>query len=96
MKCLLFFFIACTISQQGFCQQLPAYPYENKVTEILKAPPPAGWKKSGTTKLQYLRLMERIVRTAAPWVDSAGAVIDPYGKAEWGQTTPRFVSSAAI
>ncbi|WP_431213921.1 hypothetical protein ACQ86N_03250 [Puia sp. P3] len=40
--------------------------------------------------------MERIVRAAAPWVDSTGAVLDPYYKAEYGQTTPRFVSSAAI
>lgn len=40
--------------------------------------------------------METIVRQAANWVDSTGAVIDPYYKAEYGQTTPRFVSSAAI
>src|SRR5882757_228654 len=75
---------------------MQGYPYENSVTELLKSPMPAGWKKTSTTKKEYLLLMETIVRRAASWVDSAGAVIDPYFKAEFGQTTPRFVSSAAV
>ncbi|HVY74028.1 MAG TPA: hypothetical protein VG890_04315 [Puia sp.] len=75
---------------------LQSYPYENRVNEILRSPLPAGWEKSGATRKEYLLMMERIVRTAAGWVDSSGAVIDPYYHAEFGQTTPRFVSSAAV
>ena len=44
----------------------------------------------------YLDIMEPIVRMAAEWVDDQGAVIDPVYKQEWGQTTSRFVSSAAV
>ena len=44
----------------------------------------------------YLDIMEPIVRMAAEWVDEKGAVMDPVCKQEWGQTTPRFVSSAAV
>ena len=36
------------------------------------------------------------MRLAAGWVDEKGAVIDPALNREWNQTTPRFVSSAAI
>ena len=75
---------------------IQSYPYEGKVDEILHSAKLAGWKKSAVTKQEYLLLMEKIVRRSAAWVDSSGAVIDPYYKSEAGQTTPRFVSSAAI
>ena len=44
----------------------------------------------------YLDIMEPIVTMAAGWVDEKGAVIDPVYRQEWGQTTSRFVSSAAV
>ncbi len=44
----------------------------------------------------YLRIMERIVRIAAEWLDVDGALVDPVCKDEWGLGTSRFVSSAAV
>lgn len=75
---------------------LEDYPYTKMVTEILRSPMPDHWKSSQADKRVYLDMMEKIVRMAATWVDANGAVIDPYFKAEFGQTTPRFVSSASI
>lgn len=75
---------------------LDEYPYDEIVSRLLKTPVPSGWKPSQAGTHTYLDMMEKIVRMAAVWVDADGAVIDPYFKAEFGQTTPRFVSSAAI
>ena len=44
----------------------------------------------------YLDIMEPIVTMAAGWLGENGAVIDPVFHQEWKQTTPRFVSSAAV
>ncbi|MBQ9336869.1 MAG: hypothetical protein IJS14_06190 [Lentisphaeria bacterium] len=75
------------------CGQTP-YPLTEKIRglheqhrELLPAQP---------NRKLYLDIMEPIVRMAADWVDEKGAVIDPVRKQEWGQTTPRFVSSAAV
>jgi hypothetical protein len=75
---------------------LEDYPYKKMVTDLLQAPVPAQWKTSRLDKRVYLDMMEKIVRMAATWINAEGAVIDPYFKAEWGQTTARFVSSASI
>src|SRR5690606_3881275 len=72
------------------------YPYTEMVADLLRSPTPSHWEKSKADKQVYLDMMERIVRMAATWVDTNGAVIDPYFNAEFGQTTPRFVSSASI
>ena len=56
----------------------------------------SGFQPTGLNRDAYLDLMEPIVRLAAGWVDEKGAVIDPALNREWNQTTPRFVSSAAI
>ena len=44
----------------------------------------------------YLDIMEPIVTMASGWLGENGAVIDPVFHQEWKQTTPRFVSSAAV
>lgn len=72
------------------------YPYDDTVKKLIEAPIPKDWKKSGIDKRKYLEMMERIVRMASKWINSEGAVIDPYYHAEFGQTTPRFVSSASV
>ncbi len=69
---------------------------EAMVAHIRDAPPPADWAPTGLTRSCYLDAMEKIVREALPWVDDQGAVIDPYYKKEWAQTTSRFVASGAI
>ncbi len=69
---------------------------EEKLGRILSNPAPKDWKPTGIGRDYYLDFMELIVRNAANWVDDNGAVIDPYYKKEWAQTTPRFVSSASI
>ena len=53
------------------------------------------WQPSGTTQAAYLDIAERIVRVAVTWLDADGAIIDPVEHEEWGQTSSRFVSSAA-
>jgi len=53
---------------------------------------PAG-APTGVTVNTYLDLAERIVRTAAPWQDRFGAVIDPYLHQQVSTTTPRFVGA---
>ena len=75
---------------------LGAYPLEGEIRRILAKPAPEGWRSSGLTREAYLDLMEPMVRTAATWVSDAGALIDPVIHEEWAQSTPRFVSSAAI
>jgi len=75
---------------------LEEYPFKKTITQILESPPPDNWERSTIDKQEYLEMMERIVRVAAKWVNDDGAVIDPYYKAEFGQTTPRFVSSASV
>jgi len=72
------------------------FPLEEKVQAVLQAPAPGGWTPSGRTSADYLDVMERIVVTAQSWVDEKGAVIDPVLKTEFAQSTPRFVSPAAI
>ena len=56
----------------------------------------SGFQPAGLNRDACLDLMEPVVRLAAGWVDEKGAVIDPALKREWCQTTPRFVSSAAV
>ncbi|HCE44399.1 MAG TPA: hypothetical protein DET40_12700 [Lentisphaeria bacterium] len=75
---------------------IPDFTLDGKIREVLARPAPKDWKKTGLSREYYLDLMEIIVRSAAGWVDEKGAVIDPYYKKEWAQTTPRFVSSASI
>ena len=67
-----------------------------KVHDILQQPSPENWQPSGVDRAVYLDMIERIVRTAAPWVDENGAVIDPVIKLEHGQTSPRFASTCAV
>ena len=69
---------------------------DDKVSRIISSPSPENWRKSRITRESYLDFMEIIVRNASRWIDGDGAVIDPYCKKEWAQTTPRFVSSASI
>jgi hypothetical protein len=80
------------LSSRGF----EAYPLEGRVESLLDTPMPDGWQPTGMTRDLYLDLSERIIHMAVKWVDSKGAVIDPVTGEEWKQTTPRFVSSAAV
>ncbi len=90
--------------KRKFCQKvlsleeigMPDFGLDDKVNRIIGSPSPENWKESGITKESYLDFMEIIVRNASRWIDGDGAVIDPYCKKEWAQTTPRFVSSASI
>lgn len=75
---------------------LERYPFDDIIAKQLAAPVPDGWTPSGVDRDAYLDMIEKIVRMAATWVNDSGAVIDPYFKAEFGQTTPRFVSSASV
>ncbi len=90
--------------KRKFCQKvlslekigMPDFCLDDKVTRIISSPSPENWEKSGITRESYLDFMEIIVRNASRWIDGNGAVIAPYCKKEWAQTTPRFVSSASI
>lgn len=75
---------------------LDNYPYQKTVAQLLESPVPENWGSTRIDKHEYIDIMEKIVRMAATWVNDEGAVIDPYYMAEFGQTTPRFVSSASI
>lgn len=92
MKIMPFSSAAVDLSDKGF----DAYPLEGKVESLLTQPAPEDWQATNVTRELYLDLAERIVRMAVDWVDDKGAVIDPVFKEEWKQTTPRFVSSAAV
>lgn len=92
MKIMPFSDVPVDLSDKGF----EVYPLEGKVESLLEQTPPDNWQSSGATRDLYLDLSERIVRMAVDWVDEKGAVIDPVAKLEWKQTTPRFVSSAAV
>ncbi len=72
------------------------FDLDDKVKRIIGRQRPENWNKTGLSREYYLGLMEIIVANAARWIDDNGAVIDPYYKKEWAQTTPRFVSSASI
>ena len=67
-----------------------------RVQNILQKAAPADWQPSNINRTAYLDIIERIVRTAEPWVDDNGAVIDPVLKYEHGQTSPRFASTCAV
>jgi hypothetical protein len=67
-----------------------------RVKAILESPRPPGWATTGIDRRFYLDVMERILAEAAAWVDRDGRLIDPILKQEFAQSTPRFVSSAAI
>src|SRR5262245_38509181 len=67
-----------------------------KVHAILGGPRPEGWRPTGIDRGFYLDVSERIVREAAGWVDKEGRLIDPVLGKEFAQSTPRFVSSAAL
>ena len=75
---------------------LGEFALEGKVRRALDAPAPAAWKPTGLDRSFYLDLMEAIVRPASAWVDARGAVIDPFIRTEYAQTTSRYVSSGAI
>ncbi len=66
------------------------------VQNILQKAAPADWQPSNINRTAYLDMIEKIVRTAEPWVDDNGAVIDPVLKYEHGQTSPRFASTCAV
>lgn len=83
---------AIDLSDQGF----DAYPFEGRVESLLSQSAPKGWKPTTCTRDLYLDISERIVEMAASWLDQKGAIIDPVTGEEWNQTTPRFVSSAAV
>ncbi|MBR6373232.1 MAG: hypothetical protein IKS20_08625 [Victivallales bacterium] len=67
-----------------------------QVRRILQEPNPPGWKASGLSRDFYLDIMERIVRSAAKWVNEDGAVIDPVLHEEHHQSSPRFASPCAV
>ena len=73
-----------------------AVDISRKVYDILEKPAPENWRPSGISRTVYLDMIERIVRTAAPWVNEEGAVIDPVLQYEHGQTSPRFASTCAV
>jgi hypothetical protein len=67
-----------------------------RVKKILEGPRADGWRPTGIDRRFYLDVSERIVREAAGWVDDQGRLIDPVLRKEVAQSTPRFVSSAAL
>ncbi|HBC89293.1 MAG TPA: hypothetical protein DCZ94_20320 [Lentisphaeria bacterium] len=75
---------------------IPDFTLDGKIRDVLAKPLPRDWKKTGLSREYYLDFIEIIVRNAAGWIDEKGAVIDPYYKKEWAQTTPRFASSASV
>ncbi len=58
--------------------------------------PPAGWRETGLTRNDYLKVVSGIVRFFAPLQDSRGAIIDPYEKKEKQYSTPAFALAAAV
>ncbi len=54
------------------------------------------FSNTGVTRESYLDSAERLVRPFVSCQDDRGALIDPVTKAEWGQTSPRFVASIAV
>lgn len=86
---------SCTVS--SIANQESAYrTLEAKAASLLEKPVPSGWTPTHISKSTYLDISERIVRAAAVWQNQQGAIIDPHLKKEWGQTTSRFASSAAL
>lgn len=69
--------------------------FEDRLNSYLKSEHPPV-EPSGITYNDYLNCAERIVRSAVEWQDNRGAIIDPHLNKEWGQTTSRYTSSAAI
>ncbi len=69
---------------------------QQRVDTILRRPDPQGWRNTSISRKFYLDLMETILRTAAGWQDTRGAIIDPVEKIEHGQTSCRFVAPGAI
>jgi len=55
-----------------------------------------NWEPSGMDRAAYLDVAEHIVRLAADWLEDGEKIIDPVEHFEWGQSTSRFVSSAAV
>lgn len=68
----------------------------DKVAKILARGAQTPWKPTGLTRETYLDRAELLVRAAALWQDDSGAIIDPVAGVETGQTSCRFVSSAAV
>ena len=70
------------------------YPLEEKwerLREALaEAPTP---EPTGFTREIYLDIAERIIRTAVPWQDETGTIIDPYKGEETNSCTARFVGT---
>jgi hypothetical protein len=69
---------------------------EARVRSLLARAQDAPFAPTGVGRDTYLDIAERLIRTAATWQDQSGAIIDPVVGAELGQTSPRFVSSAAL
>ena len=67
-----------------------------RVNAVLQGPRPEGWRPTGIDRRFYLDICERIVKEAVRWVDDQGRLIDPVLRKEVAQSTPRFVSSAAL
>lgn len=99
---LIAVFIAAAVSTtlngcKSMCdKENAAVDISRKVYDLLEKPAPENWRPSGIDRTVYLDMIERIVRTAEPWVNEKGAVIDPVLQYEHGQTSPRFASTCAV
>ena len=55
-----------------------------------------GFKPSGLSGRDYLRIINRQVRMFKQYQDSAGAIIDPVEKIEWQYSTPCYALSVGL
>jgi len=54
------------------------YPLEQKLDRLLsRGDTPVGWQPTGRTRDLYIELSEPIVRSAVPWQDADGLIVDP-------------------
>ncbi|MDD3805460.1 MAG: hypothetical protein PHT73_04330 [bacterium] len=77
-------------------QELPAFPYEDKLSRLLI---PCGSAVAADARSLYLDLAETIIDRALAWLDDNGVIIDPVEGHDnrWlGGTAARFVCPAAI
>lgn len=56
---------------------------------------PPGWKPTGLTRADYLRLIAGEVDFWKGHQNADGAIIDPYRKVEWQYSTPAYAHAAA-
>lgn len=73
----------------------PPFPFEAKFQTYLQQLSGTEIEPTGYDASLYQDIAEKIVRTAANWVDETGRVLDPVTGEEWAQTTPRFASAVA-